>query len=139
MYESAGNAIARHYRVSSAETFFWRCAILYRFVDEADQLLYVGSTINWTRREAQHRSQSFWWPLVTRILVVEYPTAEAALEAEEEAVRTENPLANRLWSGASEATRMLARAELMERVASVLRERYTDDAFADLVAELHGG
>jgi predicted GIY-YIG superfamily endonuclease len=70
-------------------------ASVYRLFDAEDRLLYVGSTKCVERRLGQHRSAQPWFGDVTRTEVEEFPSCEAALEGELEAIRQELPLHNR--------------------------------------------
>lgn len=69
---------------------------LYRFFDEADQLLYVGITGNPEKRWADHRrfAATAWWPIAARVLVDWYDTREEAATTELRIIRTKAPLYN---------------------------------------------
>lgn len=68
---------------------------LYRLYGTDDQLLYVGITKNLKTRWGQHAISQVWWPQVARKEERWYPTRDAALKAEENAIRRERPLHNR--------------------------------------------
>jgi hypothetical protein len=74
---------------------------LYRFFDDADQLLYVGITLNPPARFAQHRGSKGWWDTVVRIDLERYPNKVAVLAAEREAIITEVPAFNVVHSTGS--------------------------------------
>ena len=67
---------------------------MYRFFDADGRLLYVGATYDLPTRIGAHRVNAFWWPLVARTRWQLFPTVEAALEAEREAIATEHPRFN---------------------------------------------
>lgn len=68
---------------------------LYRFRDANGELLYVGLTRSGQRRFRKHAEEKDWWPLVTRVDVEHFPTADEAVEAERAAIRAEHPRFNR--------------------------------------------
>jgi predicted GIY-YIG superfamily endonuclease len=67
---------------------------LYRFFDAADVLLYVGVSVDPILRMKAHRREKDWWSQVRSMTVEPFPTRQAALDAETEAIRTEKPLYN---------------------------------------------
>jgi hypothetical protein len=67
---------------------------LYRHFDGHGRLLYVGISKRPSARYKQHESQSHWFDDVVRIDIERFPSREAALAAELEAIRTEKPLRN---------------------------------------------
>lgn len=69
-------------------------SVVYRYFNDRDELLYVGKTIDMEVRERAHMKR-IWWPDVARRTIEEYPTERAALDAEDVAIKTENPLYNR--------------------------------------------
>lgn len=69
-------------------------AAVYRQFSAAGKLLYVGSSCDPLRRTSIHQSQTPWFREVTAITIEWLPTGEAALAAELEAIRTENPVHN---------------------------------------------
>ena len=71
-----------------------RPSVVYRYFNDRDELLYVGKTIDMEARERGHMKRT-WWPDVARRTIEEYPTERAALDAEDIAIKTENPLYNR--------------------------------------------
>lgn len=72
---------------------FNRPTCVYRFYDAADQLLYVGLSVNFKNRRNAHRRRE-WWPTVAREEVVWFDGREDAKAAEREALATESPLHN---------------------------------------------
>ena len=67
---------------------------LYRYFDGEGQLLYVGVTGNNTKRQSQHRRNSFWFGEVASATFEYFDTREEALEAETTAIRREKPKYN---------------------------------------------
>ena len=67
---------------------------LYRFFDEADQLLYIGITLNPGARWKQHRADKPWWTDVATVTVETHPDRTSVLEAERTAILAEHPLHN---------------------------------------------
>lgn len=67
---------------------------VYRFYDAQDRLLYIGVSMNLLARWKAHDRQKDWWRQVVRATIEHFDTREAALEAEETAIRTEKPLYN---------------------------------------------
>jgi hypothetical protein len=66
---------------------------LYRHFAGNGRLLYVGVSLSAISRLSDHRT-SRWFDQIVDVEVEYYPTREAALAAEREAIRTENPLYN---------------------------------------------
>lgn len=71
-----------------------RPVTVYRFYDEADQLLYVGISDNPPRRFREHTKHAEWWMDAVRIDLTHYATEQAARAAELKAIRTERPKYN---------------------------------------------
>ncbi len=72
---------------------------LYRFFGSADQLLYIGITLNPASRFTQHRHDKPWWAEVARITLEPYPTREAVIAAERRAIGNEQPIHNVIHNG----------------------------------------
>lgn len=68
--------------------------VLYRYFDSEGQLLYVGVTGDNTKRQSQHRRNSFWFGEVASATYEYFETRDEALEAETNAIRRENPKHN---------------------------------------------
>ena len=82
-------------RVSLRDT-----TIVYRCYDDADRLLYVGQTQRpwgrggWLPLAVDHAGRA--WPgLAHRVTYEVFPSRRAALQAERDAIRNENPVENR--------------------------------------------
>jgi hypothetical protein len=75
------------------------CAV-YRFYDGRGRLLYVGKALNPVSRQRQHEKRA-WWPDVDQTYTrVEWWSSEReALDAEDIAIRDENPIYNRAGGG----------------------------------------
>lgn len=69
-------------------------AVVYRFYDANCHLLYVGRSAQIGVRLASHQSRSRWFDEVDTITVEHFETAEAAEEAERQAIGAERPKFN---------------------------------------------
>jgi hypothetical protein len=67
---------------------------LYRFFDDAGELLYVGITMNPAARWKQHQGDKHWWTEVANITVEPHANRKMVLEAERLAIITEKPRYN---------------------------------------------
>lgn len=68
---------------------------LYRiYSHDRKVLLYVGISMSWPRRMAQHMADKPWFPADCVVEVEEYPDRLSALDAEAAAIRREHPLHN---------------------------------------------
>lgn len=67
---------------------------LYRLYDIDATLLYIGIAGNPGRRFEQHAKDKPWWGHVTDVRLEHFLTREAAILAEADAIRTENPKHN---------------------------------------------
>lgn len=107
---------------------------LYRLYDEAGTLLYVGISHQPEVRFEQHAKLKEWWPRVTRREVEWFGDRPAAARAEADAVRSEDPEFNSVYSprvdrrtirdtvaedGVREVSLTLARPRLTSIVRSV--------------------
>lgn len=73
---------------------------LYRFFDASGQLLYVGKTISIpSLRFKNHAHEKAWWRGVAEIKLQPYPTHDALVAAEKDAIRNEHPLHNFAHNG----------------------------------------
>lgn len=72
---------------------------VYRFFDAADQLLYVGYTVDPIERFSRHSKpyseSTRWWPLQHHYTLVTFDSEADARAAETRAIRLERPLYNR--------------------------------------------
>src|SRR5262245_22952797 len=73
---------------------------VYRHFDQGGRLLYVGCSLNPLCRLKVHKSMSSWFDRIARLEIERHPTKEAALAAEEQAVKIEKPEFNRNSRGA---------------------------------------
>jgi excisionase family DNA binding protein len=78
---------------SAADGEDLRCA-LYRFYAADDTLLYIGITQELPTRLKVHDGTKPWYHQVAYIKVEHFDTRDDALEAEEKAIRAEQPLHN---------------------------------------------
>lgn len=70
--------------------------VVYRCFDKTGQrLLYIGSSKDWDKRRAQHRAQTWWWPVVQSVQLEHFDTLAEARAAEVTAIRAERPQMNR--------------------------------------------
>lgn len=68
--------------------------VLYRFWNDADELLYVGITARPWERWKQHRAEKAWWEEVAKVTIENFATRAEVKAAETVAIKTENPLYN---------------------------------------------
>lgn len=68
--------------------------ILYRFYNSAEDLLYIGITMDPPSRFRQHRDVKAWWTEVTNVRFEHFPSRAAVLAAECAAIEAEQPLFN---------------------------------------------
>jgi predicted GIY-YIG superfamily endonuclease len=67
---------------------------LYRFYDDADDLLYVGITCDPARRWPEHMRDKPWWTSVAKIELETHTNRAAVLAAETAAISVEQPRYN---------------------------------------------
>lgn len=67
---------------------------LYRYFDSEGQLLYVGITGDNTKRQSQHRRNSFWFGEIHSATFEHFEQRDSALEAEALSIRHEKPKYN---------------------------------------------
>lgn len=67
---------------------------LYRHFDKAGTLLYVGVSLSTVSRLSQHKRTAHWFSKIARVEVDRFPTREASLAAERQAIHSEHPLFN---------------------------------------------
>lgn len=80
---------------------------LYRWWDEDDALLYVGISDHLGSRTHGHAMGSSWMEFAVRSAVERYPSRRAALDAEEAAIKAEQPLFNDVHNRGPEAQQRL--------------------------------
>jgi len=68
--------------------------ILYRFWNDADELLYIGVTMNFVDRMRTHRREQPWSDQITKITIERFETREDVLAAEKSAIVAESPRYN---------------------------------------------
>jgi hypothetical protein len=73
---------------------------VYRFYDRQGALLYVGKAVDPEARAKGHERRA-WWPDVDPMRTTHtwFESERAALDAEDIAIRDENPLYNRIGGG----------------------------------------
>ena len=67
---------------------------LYRHYDSEGTLLYVGISLSALMRLMQHKENADWFLDITKITIQNFPTRQKALDAETQAIVTENPKHN---------------------------------------------
>lgn len=92
MPEDASDALCWKCRAVSDGTV--KQPVVYRAFDKNGELLYIGSTKSLPNRLSAHRTSTWWWPVVKRIEHHDFPTLEAARDAERVAIRAEHPKMN---------------------------------------------
>lgn len=68
--------------------------VLYRFYDDAEELLYVGASADLITRMAQHSQEKPWWGDVADVKVQHFDTFDELVAAESHAIKAEKPLHN---------------------------------------------
>jgi len=71
---------------------------LYRHFNKDGELLYVGITVSVVGRLVQHKAGSFWFDEIATITIEKYPTHAEVAKAEEDAIKKESPIYNRLFT-----------------------------------------
>ena len=67
---------------------------LYRYFDNEGRLLYVGITGDNTKRQSQHRRNSFWFGEIASATFEHYESRQEACACEIRAIQEEHPLYN---------------------------------------------
>jgi len=67
---------------------------LYRYFNNAGELLYVGISINAVYRLGQHKETAPWFEFIDRIEIEKFESFKLALAAEKIAIQAEKPLHN---------------------------------------------
>lgn len=67
---------------------------LYRHFSSEGALLYVGISLSWPARTKAHVKGSRWFDNVARVEIERFPSRQAALDAEREAIKSEHPQFN---------------------------------------------
>jgi len=70
---------------------------LYRHYDKKGTLLYVGVSLSFFRRLANHKSYSRWFDQVTTITLETFETKEEMLQKEKEVIKKEKPKFNVMY------------------------------------------
>ena len=82
---------------------------LYRHYHPSGDLLYVGISLEPLRRQKTHTKTARWRNMICRIVIEPFATREAALTAEQYAIRTEFPKFNATHNGQRHPIQELAR------------------------------
>lgn len=67
---------------------------LYRYFNSDDRLLYVGITGDNTKRQSQHKRNSFWFGEIAKATFQHFDNRGEAAQAEVTAIQNEQPLYN---------------------------------------------
>ena len=100
---------------------------LYRHYDNNKKLLYVGISLSAAVRLAQHREAAHWFDEIANVTIETFPTREAALAAERNAIANENPACNihhKRTLKQIEQEEKLRAAEFAEKAKQQLMSRY---------------
>lgn len=95
---------------------------LYRHFNKKGDLLYVGISLSFISRLAQHKQSSKWFSEIVRVEVEHFTTREAALEGERLAIAEEKPKHNKQRPSTTPLKIMpvpnkeISREDLMRRV-----------------------
>lgn len=81
--------------------------IVYEFYDDADELIYIGYTVNFIHRITWHRKNSEWWPHVLRYEAQLWESAEAGLTEERRLIELHQPRFNKRHTKRYSGTRKL--------------------------------
>jgi len=90
--------------------------ILYRFWNDADELLYVGVTMNFVDRMRTHRREQQWSSEITKITIERFETREDVLVAEKAAIVDESPRYNSQHNSRRDIDVRLSRSGKLRRV-----------------------
>ena len=82
---------------------------LYRHYHPSGDLLYAGISLEPLRRQETHTKTARWRNMICRIVIEPFATREAALTAEQYAIRTEFPKFNATHNGQRHPIQELAR------------------------------
>jgi len=89
-----GAAVTERHDCLSAGARVARAAVVYRFFDADDTLLYIGVTSDFPLRLEQHKRQSAFGPSIDSYTLAYYTTRAAADHAERAAILDECPAGN---------------------------------------------
>jgi predicted GIY-YIG superfamily endonuclease len=78
-----------------------RPCCVYRHFDDSGVLLYIGMSVDFLKRTSDHVRKSGWSKRVATVTITWYDTPQEASIAEAEAIKTEKPLFNKMFSSAS--------------------------------------
>lgn len=105
--------------------------VLYRLYGEGGRLLYVGITCGPRDRFKTHHQEKSWWPEVVGATFEHFETRRAALVAESEAIRNEDPYYNVAGRDANETDLVRCAHRVRQWVACLPEDgadRYCDIA-----------
>jgi hypothetical protein len=82
---------------------------LYKHYDINNNLLYVGVSLYALIRLRQHKDQSHWFGLISKITIEYYATRLLAEEAEKAAIKKERPLYNKVHNATKQELKIYFR------------------------------
>jgi hypothetical protein len=86
--------------ITPTREFWYDRPIVYRCYDADGRLIYIGCTIDPAGRFHQHEIDTWWWSeLLAKVRISLYPTRLAALAAEKQAIKAEDPAFNVNYTG----------------------------------------
>lgn len=113
--------------VPPAENKRCRPCAVYRLYDTNDTLLYVGKSLNAEARITEHRRSKSWASQIERVEIEEWPSEEAALDAEAMAIQQESPVYN-IKKAQTDTPRLIRRGHSLPPVQEILpKEYYSSD------------
>ena len=103
---------------------------LYRHFNAANELLYVGISLSTVVRLSQHKEGSKWYSDIAKVVIENFESRQAALDAEKIAVQSENPKHNvQLKKKLKELNKEIRRSPdfILEEKAKVVRRHVEYD------------
>lgn len=110
--------------------------LLYRYYNKDDELLYVGVTADNTKRESQHRRDSFWFGEIAFARYEYFDTREEVLEAEAKAIASEQPKHNVKGTHRDTSTIRIDFHPKLHLVQLMNYEGWHDDVHANWIDEI---
>ena len=111
-----------------------RPTTVYRCFDDAGHLLYVGCSVDWPRRMYDHDLGGAWFRDVARVELQHFASAVEGEAAEQHAIKTEDPLHNKVLVGRlrtpqqTDRLHALRTARTSEEVQAVYRQYDQEEA-----------
>jgi len=96
---------------------------LYRHFDSRGKLLYVGVSLAALLRLRQHKNNAQWFADIARVEIQHLDDREAALQAEKDAIKREQPAFNVMHNKVTKSAPALKRQVVREPVAAEIRHK----------------